>query len=180
MEGQVIGGRWKPLMHIFQNSLLQDVFAACGRDNYCYVRNDGMQSVDALIHFDYWVLLEQQRLHHSTHAAFLEGGKAATERFELEATSELTRAEVILIRVEDKNGEILMKDNAFLRETPQSIKGLLNKVDITTSVSDPGDGRALVSLRSEFLALYVVLTTKAPGRFSENALHLRPGEKKVR
>lgn len=181
MKGQVIGGRWKPLMHMFQNSLLRDVFAACGGDNHCFVRNDGIRSVDALVNFEYWNLSEPRRLHHSTRDVHLEGGTAASNSFQLETSSQMSQhAEVILIRVEDKNGEILMNDNAFLWQVPSAINGLTQKVNITATVSDSGDGNALVSLQSDVLALYVVLTTRVPGRFSENALHLRPSNKTVR
>jgi len=77
VEGQVIGGRWKPLMHMFQNSLLRDVFAACYQGNHCFIRNDGMTSVDAEVHFEYWVLSEPSPIHQSTHSVTLEGGIAA-------------------------------------------------------------------------------------------------------
>jgi len=44
--GQVLGGRWKPLMHLIKRSLFQDVFASCGisKDGElgrCFIRNNG-------------------------------------------------------------------------------------------------------------------------------------------
>lgn len=162
-------------MHIFQNSILREVFAACGSRNQCFVRNDGTEAVHAEVIFEYWVLSELEPIHTSTRSVFLQGGIAATERFELPDTDELSRSDVILIRVQDEsNGKVLMKDNAFLKDVPSSISGLTNQnVTITTSVSSNGRG-ATVSVTSDSLALYVTLTTTAQGRFSENALHLRP------
>jgi beta-mannosidase len=38
--GQVIGGRWKPLMYMLKRSLFRDVIATCGEGGLCYCRND--------------------------------------------------------------------------------------------------------------------------------------------
>lgn len=38
--GQVIGGRWKPLMHWLRSHLFVDVFASCGARRLCVVKND--------------------------------------------------------------------------------------------------------------------------------------------
>lgn len=81
VAGQVIGGRWKPLMHMFQNSILRDVFAACGRGNRCFVKNDGMEAVDIQVKLEYWVLSEQKPMHEWTHSVSLKGGVAATGEY---------------------------------------------------------------------------------------------------
>ena len=60
--GQVVGGRWKPLMHLFESSLYRDVFAACGQDNRCYVRNDGINAVNATVHMEAWKLRGTQKV----------------------------------------------------------------------------------------------------------------------
>lgn len=83
VKGQVIGGRWKPLMHMFQNTLLCDVFAACGKNNTCLIRNDGMHSIDVRANLEYWVLSQPRPIHYLTHPATLEGigGKATAGTF---------------------------------------------------------------------------------------------------
>jgi beta-mannosidase len=43
-NGQVVGGRWKPLHHWLSEVLYRDVMAACGADGRCYVRNDDAMS----------------------------------------------------------------------------------------------------------------------------------------
>jgi hypothetical protein len=47
MSGQVVGGRWTPLMYLMKNSLYRDVFASCGIVSSgaysCYCRNDGIE-----------------------------------------------------------------------------------------------------------------------------------------
>jgi hypothetical protein len=95
-------------------------------------------------------------------------------------TTQLERADVVLIRAQEKtSGTIVMKDNAFLRTVPKDIPGLKHPVSIAIAVSQSSDGTAMVTLESDFVALYVTLTTVAQGRFSDNALHLRPHLKHV-
>jgi hypothetical protein len=50
---------------------------------------------------------------------------------------------------------------------------------VVESVTPLSNHAAEIRLRSDHLALFVVLTTRAQGRFSENAFILRPTETKV-
>lgn len=59
---QVLGGRWKPLMHLLENSLFRDVFVACGANNDCFMRNDGLSSVNGSITFESWLIGDQEPL----------------------------------------------------------------------------------------------------------------------
>jgi hypothetical protein len=90
--------------------------------------------------------------------------------------------DAMIIRVSNsKDGSILMKDSVFLWKTaPKFIANLSLKVDVTVQSITPGPDQftAVVSLSSSGLALYVVLTTLAPGRFEENAFVMRPNEHK--
>jgi hypothetical protein len=47
MSGQVVGGRWTPLMYLLKSALYRDVFASCGllsANIYaCFCRNDGIK-----------------------------------------------------------------------------------------------------------------------------------------
>jgi len=40
-SGQVLGGRWKPVMHYMAQHLYTDLFVVCGADARCLVKNDG-------------------------------------------------------------------------------------------------------------------------------------------
>ena len=40
VEGQVLGGRWKPLQYFYKRSIYADVMATCGGDGTCFVKND--------------------------------------------------------------------------------------------------------------------------------------------
>jgi hypothetical protein len=72
-----------------------------------------------------------------------------------------------------------MHENIFIWKMPKSITGLTQPVSIRVSVEEK-DGSAVVSLSSSHPAMYVVLTTKEQGRFTENAFFLRPIQAKVR
>ena len=88
--------------------------------------------------------------------------------------------EVILIRVRDEKSSRVLQENIFLWDMPKDIVGLTEPVFVEVqSVEAAADGTVFVTLRSNRLALFVVLTTRAQGRFSENAFALRPLESKV-
>lgn len=165
---------------MFASFVLRDVFCACGERNECFIRNDGIDSIQATIQFEYWILSEPKPIHTSSKSVSLIGGVGATERFTLDAASDvLTKTEVVLIQIVDETNKetILMKDNAFLQAVPASIAGLKQKVEITAQVvGSNGNSGASVVLKANALALYVTLTTTCQGHFSENAIHLRPNE----
>ena len=80
-KGQMIGGRWKPLMHLLEMSLFRDVFAACGMGNRCYVRNDGLAAVEATVKMEAWNIGgSRNRCSVATHIfnATLPGGVSST------------------------------------------------------------------------------------------------------
>ena len=79
--GQIYGGRWKPLMHLLQSALFREVFAACGMNNWCYLRNDGMRPVDAIVTLEAWnIESSRKKLAPATNyfQASLEGGVSKT------------------------------------------------------------------------------------------------------
>jgi len=49
IQGQVIGGRWKPLQHWFAQSIFTDVTATCDGAGLCYVRNDGISRFEGTL-----------------------------------------------------------------------------------------------------------------------------------
>ena len=75
-----------------------------------------------------------------------------------------------------------MDDTAFLWNTvPKCIANLRLTVDVTVQSinAGPDQSTAVIELSSNGLALFVVLTTLAPGRFKENAFVLRPNTQKM-
>lgn len=100
-----------------------------------------------------------------------------SDRFKL--PQDFTRnADAVTIQVYDNEVERKLLENIFLLNHPKDIAGLHNPVSIEHSIVAAGD-RADIRLTSDQLALFVVLTSRAQGRFSENGFVLKPGEEKV-
>jgi beta-mannosidase len=178
LKGQLVGGRWKPLMYLLRQSLFRDVFAACGKDDRCYVRNDGVHPVDASVWLEAWNLRESKAMRAISRSIRLDGGCHSTQRFSL-PPSFLENADVVLIGIEDSHtGISLIEPTAFLENPPRSIPRLSNEVNITIQVNELGNGAAL-HLSTDRLVLYLFVSTEAEGRFSDNAFHLRPYEHKT-
>ena len=108
----------------------------------------------------------------------LDGGCHSTQRFSLPPAF-LENARVILIGIEDSHiGVSLIEPTAFLEKPPRSIPRLSNEVNIAIQDNELGIGAAL-HLSTDRLVLYIFISTEAEDRFSENAFHLRPRERKT-
>jgi Beta-galactosidase/beta-glucuronidase len=78
-KGQVLGGRWKPLMHLLKRSLFRDVFASCGmgcNDEYnlgkCFVRNNGNVQFTGMVIANVWFFSGELHSRQSFHFTSLE------------------------------------------------------------------------------------------------------------
>jgi len=179
LQGQIVGGRWKPLMHLLQMSLFRDVFAACGKDDRCYVRNDSSRQVEVSIWLEAWNLNELNATRANNHVMLLKQGCHSTKRFTL-SPGFIDSTDVVLIRIEDRRtGDLLMGSTALLQVPPRLLTRLSDQVNITVQVEELRSGGATLRLSADRLALYVLVSTQAEGRFSDNTFHLRPHEQKV-
>jgi beta-mannosidase len=181
---QIMGGRWKPLMHLLESSLFRDQIVACGRKGDCYVRNDGMNTVDAIITFEAWPILLPEGFENVKTYLYNSTMKAGEIKwFELPAEYISPANQVTLITLKTNvsgSSNLMTSESVFLQTMPKNLTGLHNSVSIKIlSIEGTNRGSALVSLESDRLALYVVLTTRAEGRFYENSFALRPLHKKV-
>jgi beta-mannosidase len=166
--------------HVFASQyLFRDVFAACGKDDRCYIRNDGVHPVDASVWLEAWNLRESKATRAIRHSFRLDGGCHSTQRFSLPPAF-LENADVVLIGIEDSHtGASLIEPTAFLEKPPRSIPRLSSEVNITIQVYQLENGGASLQLSTDRLVLYLFVSTEAEGRFSENAFHLRPYERKT-
>lgn len=102
-----------------------------------------------------------------------------SDRFILPETFTIGNA-TVLINVYDKISARLILETTFLTNHPKDIPGLITPVTIIVeSIEILEDSVVEIRLLSERLALFVVLTTRAQGRFEENSFVLRPMESKV-
>lgn len=197
--GQVLGGRWRPLHYLFASAIFVDVLVACGADGWCYVRNDGVApwSGTVLAHVLEFATGRQTPIGVGIDVS-LAGGAGQLQRFCLgggtppfdsddteagcAALQSVVDATVpgcasatglVSCALELGAGSAVVPPNLFLLAAPSNL--VLPRATLRLSVG-PGQGwPAAVTATSDALALFVVLTTAAAGRFADNAFTLYPG-----
>jgi hypothetical protein len=65
-------------MYMMESFLFRDVIAACGQEDQCYVRNDGMQAVNVTVALEAWSLHAPRENDAVNYTFFLEGGSIGT------------------------------------------------------------------------------------------------------
>mmetsp|Transcript_2956 Transcript_2956/g.6363 ORF Transcript_2956/g.6363 Transcript_2956/m.6363 type:complete len:172 (-) Transcript_2956:899-1414(-) len=169
-------------MHLLKSSLFVDQIAACGEGDLCYVRNDHYETVNFSVAFEAWDIEDMAPLRTYEYGNKLEGG--SIDWFELPFNFTLD-TQVILVKLNVHGDSFVTSDpmvseTVYLKDMPKSIKGLHNPVLIEIlDIHGTQNGDAAIILRSDKLALFVVLTTRAEGVFSDNCFFLRPSENKV-
>ena len=193
--GQVLGGRWKPLQHLFANHLYRDVISVCGDAGHCYLRSD-----DALAAFSGSVAVAVLHLATGSLSTLktvpvaVPRGAAAFTYFCLgsgdplagtcQSVADALSAAgcaangtdcVLLTTTTSAAGEV-KDENWGLLATPAALaaSGALPRANVTAAVSGPAraDGSVPVTVSTDAPALLVVLTSLAQGRFEPNLLTL--------
>mmetsp|Transcript_4303 Transcript_4303/g.9395 ORF Transcript_4303/g.9395 Transcript_4303/m.9395 type:complete len:209 (-) Transcript_4303:599-1225(-) len=168
-------------MHLLSSSLFVDQIAACGKGDLCYVRNDDSNKVKVTVVYEAWVLEDTIPQKSYEYVNELEPGSIDWFDLPFNFTS---NSKVILIRLEIYHNSITssprVSESVYLTDMPKDIMGLQNPVHIEiVDISINTNGDAAIVLKSDKLALYVVLTTRAEGLFSPNCITLRPFEKRM-
>jgi len=162
------GGRWKPHHYWYAKSLFRDVAAACDRTGRCYVRNDqSHRAFTGSVIIDSVDLATGREARLLTRQIALAPGPAVVERFAAPVGAVDATRTLCLIRCVDDAGVVVSSSELILAR-PADLR--LPAAQIKYKVS----GRGVV-LSSNATALYVVLTTRSPGRFADNAFALLPG-----
>ncbi|KAL3920780.1 MAG: hypothetical protein SGILL_003085 [Bacillariaceae sp.] len=156
---QIFGGRWKPLMHLLESSLFRDQIVACGKN-----MGKGMA-------------VDEPYVYSSTLAA------GQIDWFQLPDSYSPKDNQVVLVTSKtsvDGSAQLTVSESVYLTAMPKVMNGLATRVTIKVlSIESTDRGTALVSLESDRLALFVVLTTRAEGRFTDNCFTLRPLQKRI-
>ena len=186
-KGQVLGGRWKPLMHMMKSFLFRDVIATCGEGGKCFVRNDGIRDVvNATVNVDSWDLSQGTISHLYRETVTLMGGRGDTKWFDIPPlisdNTMFPNKDTLVVTVIDKNEvDLIMDQNVVLLTVPWNLTGLPTDPNVRIiSIENDENGNADITVTSDKMALYVVLTTSAQGRLEENAFPLHDGQVKVR
>jgi len=197
VEGQVIGGRWKPLQHFLRRSIFATVGAACLDDGRCYVRNDGKTAFTGSLRLSLIALstgrtawtstqpLSIARGAHTVQWVCVRGtyapGANCTAWDQILTDAQCTKATCVF-NADVLNGSdsslassasaTLLSSNQQLLLPPGQLEVAPNAI-VTAVVGTPNaDGLIPVTVTATATALLVTLTTLAPGVFSDNAFLL--------
>eukprot|EP01062_Namystynia_karyoxenos_P017405 TRINITY_DN163_c0_g1_i1.p1 TRINITY_DN163_c0_g1~~TRINITY_DN163_c0_g1_i1.p1 ORF type:complete len:1043 (+),score=341.75 TRINITY_DN163_c0_g1_i1:110-3130(+) len=171
VAGQVIGGRWKPLQYFYMNHLYADVILACGL-SWCYVKNDGVRPFQGTALVQKVTLATGATAVLKNETLALAAGAGVTQWLPIDTSGVDTATEIVTAAVLDAAGATVSHNVATLT-VPAAMKP--PKATVTTTVSPAVTADGTVSIEVEAtggVALYVVLTTAAHGRFSDNAFAL--------
>ena len=195
--GQVIGGRWKPLHHWFEQHLFTDLFVVCGADGRCLVKNDS--PLASFTGTCVLILLDVARstvvpLARTAVALPVGGGAAAWHCagsapngdcigwVDLLTPLGLSPSTAILLtHLEDGSGATVYSSFELLAPPSSLLPVLPPTPKIAAVVGTPApDGASVpVTVNASGFALFVGLTTAAQGRFSENWFILPGGGERV-
>jgi hypothetical protein len=167
--GQIPGGRWKPLHHLYSQGLMRDVFTACGMDGRqagslsCYVVNDGYRPFNGSVHVkavDLSTGVSEVILQKNVS---LPAGPGVREWFAPDTMPEPTTNALL---VYDSGGTEMIAGLV-----PLNVMAL-KPAKVACTVGTAQDDVINVKCTSDAVAVYVVLTTTAHGRFEPNAFFL--------
>jgi len=188
VKGQVVGGRWKPLHYLLRASTFKDQIVTCQSSGQCVVKNDSpfIFTGSAVISFIHFTDGQQDSI--ITHPFNVSGGAGVTQWFCLNSACDPLSAvlasfgcnssgvDCIIDASVYDNSNQLVSQNIVPLTAPQQMQ--LSPVTIKTNVVADGDS-ATIEIVSSGVAAYVVLTTQAQGRFSDNAFLMLPGSRNI-
>ena len=176
-RGQVIGGRWKPLHHLLESSVFTDVIISCGTpspsgptdDILCYLKNDGITAFErGVVQILALDLATSQVKTHVSNTFPLAAGPAVTTWFFVES---INRNTTVLL-ASYLNADAVMTQHTILLTEPMHLTLTSLQLLVTVASQPKADGTVDVTVSraqsSQNAALYVTLTTRANGRFSNN------------
>lgn len=175
LHGQVVGGRWKPLMYLLSRRLFRERIVACGKEGQCFSRDDSYNASVTQVIIEAWSLGRNESIRTFTWQAAHRPGRSIVY-FQLPIDFQLG-ADVCLLTIPGRRSdhELLVDSDAFLWRVPRDLSQLDRAVTIHIQLTISAASETVyLSLMSDRLALYVWLTTAAYGHFSDNAFHLRP------
>eukprot|EP01059_Diplonema_ambulator_P005508 TRINITY_DN1525_c1_g1_i1.p1 TRINITY_DN1525_c1_g1~~TRINITY_DN1525_c1_g1_i1.p1 ORF type:complete len:931 (+),score=264.77 TRINITY_DN1525_c1_g1_i1:382-2793(+) len=177
-DGQVLGGRWKPLHYFYNQVLYKDVIVVCGQGDLCYVKNSGVTSLTGTVKIDVITLQASGFPTPTTiySAPISLGPYSDATYFSIPKTNPATQ--LILASVTDAANTVVAENICPMAYPYQMSIPSGTNVKVY-SVTAEQDGSFKIDLTCGTTAMYVTLTTQAQGRFSENAFLINSGTKSV-
>ena len=189
-DGQVRGGRWKPLHYEYKRSLMTDVMATCGiatkglhrpqpDGQACYVSNHRASRAWAgtvtLVEYDHFGDGGGTVLYHERMS--LPAGPGAIAWFRAALPPGNTSSLVATVR--DEQGGVV-SENMVQLARPSAIRVPDAKLALEVADAVNPDRSINITVTCDRVALWVTLTTAAQGRLSDNAFFLRAAARVVR
>ena len=185
-NGTLRGGRWKPTHYWLQKHMFQDVMSACGyvgrsQNFVCYV-NNGRSAVNftGILNLTTINLQTGNIEIWKTLPIFVTEGPGTL--------GWLTFSNVVLPNVStnilmatliDNNTNTIVDEHIVHLTIPQNLLVLPATLSAMVASNPNSDGSINVTVSSTTVALFVTLTTAAPGRFSDNAFLLPNNQPRV-
>jgi hypothetical protein len=181
LEGQVLGGRWKPLHYWYKALLFADVMATCGARGVCYVRNDGAGAFDGTVTVTCVSLADGSSAFVVAEPVTLASHVGESRFFTVDTTRCVPEQSVLVVtatgtaRTLDGGTRSIATTDFVLLAPPKSLE--LKPALVTIRSVEAAGSVARITLQASAVGAYITLTTLAQGRFSENAFWLLPDER---
>ena len=172
LSGQVIGGRWKPLHYMLKSSIYQDVMATCAGDGTCYIKNDGITPFDGTLTINTVSFDTGTVSGILSKSVSLAAGAGTSEYFSVDLSKVDPTNEILVLSCATDNATV--SKNVLALTTPEKMKPSQAEVKVTVAETVNADGTGDISITTDKVALYVMLSTVAQGRFSDNAMLVQP------
>ena len=172
----MLGGRWKPLHYLYRKALFTKVFATCGVDQ-CMVKNDHFEALEgAALTVSKVSLATGVATEVISQAALtLPPGPGSALFYPLGAP--ISGADYVLRATVTNASGAVLTDNWVPLLPPAGWTSLAHaSLSMAIAPAPSADGSIAITLTCDTLCAYVVLTTLAQGRFSDNAFFLQPGD----
>jgi hypothetical protein len=194
--GSVLGGRWKPLHYFFRRTLFTDQFATCGavtpasgsdrvtvgnregrpgeeqlQHLLCGIVNDSPWEFEGLFTLSAIDLTNRGESSTTLQTLPLKMGEAGASEWRdvtLSAAAALDPATTVLLATITNSSNHTVHENLIPLTSPANMR--LPPANVTATVSG-----LIVTVSTDWPALWVVLTCAAHGRFEDNAFLLRGG-----
>ena len=179
--GSLRGGRWKPMHYWFRSHIFADVMAACGfagraRSNLtCYVNNaradrpfSGTLTLTAVD------LATGAARAWATLPVSVAAGPAALAWLAPNTALPNVTSTILVAQLADASGGPAFDEHVVHLTAPVNLVVAKAAIAAAVAAAPNADGSVDIALSTSAVALFVTLTTAAPGRFSDNAFHLLP------
>jgi len=177
-EGQVIGGRWKPLQYWYAKSIYADVMATCGEGGKCYIRNDAPKPFEGLLVLHATAFSDGNGSVLLRRNISLKAGPGALQWFDSAEVDALNGSTHILESTVIASGGSVVSANTIPFATPEKMILSKSNVKVVPLLKDNGD--IVANVTTDAVAMYVTLTTLAHGRFEDNSFLLLPPGREIK